>query len=530
MRTRGSSAEHGKLLAAERRRVELRPHGRLRVAVAYPNRYHVGMSSLAFQWVTELTGRLEDVGVERAFADEGLAGKTLETGASLAAMDVVGFTMAFELDAPNLFRMLRAAGIPPKASERGPGHPLVVLGGSAAMINPLPLAPAVDVVCLGAAERTWPPLLELLREGPGREQVLDVLAAREGYLVPSRHLDAEGRPRKRLRRLEKRHLERLPAGEVPTSHAVTPHTEYAGRGLVEMSRGCPEKCRYCWISYASGNLQPYATGAILERVEELAGLTHRIGFVATAVGDHPEIARILQVSVDRGLEVALSSLRIPAMVPEVLEPLVVSGARSVTIAPETGSDRLRSALRKPIPNERILAAAETAFRSGLSGLKMYFIVGLPGEEDADVEAIADLVRRVHHMGQELVPASARARRRGAWLRAGVNLLVPRPYTPYHGEGMLTRGEARRRLGILRDGLRGLPGFRLDLPSLREAHWQGYLGRAGVEAFPLLLELADGTPLGSIMSRHRGRIAPLLGRWTGGSPPWHFIGSAPPARQ
>ncbi len=514
------------LLAAERRRLPLRPYGGIRVAVASPNRYHVAMSSLAFQWVAELTARQEDVGVERAFADRGLMGRTLETGASLGAMDVVAFSMAFELDAPNVLRMLAAAGIPVRASERGPGHPLVVLGGSAAVINPLPLAPAVDVVCLGAAERTWPQLLELLRRMPRREAFLEELAGREGYLVPSVHLDARGRPRRRLRRLEKRHLERLPAPEVPASHAVTPHTEYAGRALVEMSRGCPEKCRYCWISHAAGNLQAYGTESILERVEQLARLTDRIGFVATAVGDHPEIARILGTAVDRGLEVALSSLRIPAMVPEVLEPLVASGARSVTIAPETGSDRLRFALRKPIPNERILAAAETAFRSGLGGLKMYFIVGLPGEEDEDVAAIARLVHRVHRLGRELVPAAARAQRRGAWLRAGVNILVPRPYTPYHAEGMLSRAEARRRVGILRGALRSLPGFRLDLPSLREAHWQGYLGRAGVEAFPLLLELAHGAPLGSVMSRHRSRIAPLLEPWTGGTPPWHFITSAP----
>ena len=490
--------------------------------MAYPNRYHVGMSSLAFQWVTELTGREENVGVERAFADEALLGATLETGASLAAFDAVAFSMAFELDAPNLIRMLTAAGIPSLRAERGPTDPLVVLGGSLATIAPLPLAPAVDVFCLGAAERTWPGVLALLREGVPRERLLDELASRDGYLVPSRHLDASGRPQRGLRRLEKRRLQELPAEAVPSSHLITPETEYRSMGLVEMSRGCPESCRYCWISHNSGALQPYGERAILERVAQLGALTRRVGFVATAVGDHPAIGRILTAAVDSGFEVSLSSLRIPAMVPEVLEPLVASGARSVAIAPETGSDALRRSLGKNVTNAAILDAVETAFRSGLTGLKLYFIVGLPGEKDADLEAIVTLVREIHRLGASL----PRPGRGGPWLRASVNVLVPRPYTPYHAAGMLDRREARRRLRLVERGLANLPGFRLDRPSVRQAHWQCYLGRAGVEAFPLLAEIAEGEPPGRVMARHHATIEPFLGPWRGGAVPWHFIGAAP----
>jgi len=511
-----------RLLDSERYRVTPPRHGAVRVAVAYPNTYRVAMASLAFQWVTELTGREPDVGVERAFADGPLLGSTLEEGATLAAFDAVAFSMAFEPDAPNVLRMLRTAGIAPRREQRRPGDPLVVLGGSVATINPLPLAPAVDVFCLGAAERTWPAVLQLLRDGTDRETLLDELASRDGYLVPSRHLDGAGRPIRRLRRLEKRRLETLPPDAVPASHAVTPEAEYRSRGLVEMSRGCPESCRYCWISHTAGNLRPYATEAILTRVHELSRITSRIGFVATAVGDHPEIGRILAAAVDSGLDVALSSLRIPAMVPEVLEPLVASGARSVAIAPETGSDALRRALGKPITNEAILAAVETGFRCGLTGIKLYFIVGLPGETDGDLDAIAGLIREIHRIGA----STPRPGRGGPWLRASVNVLVPKPYTPYHAVGMLERREARRRLRRIERALTGLPGFRLDRPSVREARWQGYLGRAGVEAFPLLEALAAGETPARAMARYADRIEPLLGPWDGGPPPWHFITSAP----
>jgi len=288
-----------------------------------------------------------------------------------------------------------------------------------------------------------------------------------------------------------------------------------------MSRGCPEKCRYCWISYNAGALKAYPTESILARVDELAGITRRIGFIATAVGDHPDIAAILQACRARGLEVAVSSLRIPALVPEVLEPLAACGARSVTIAPETGSDRLRRALGKPIPDERILEAVAAAGRAGLNGVKMYFILGLPGEEDADADAIADLAAAALGRLRE-----AAGRGRPTWVRLGVSVLVPKPYTPYAAEGMVDEATFRRRLRRLRRRLRGTPGLELETPSYREALWQCYLSRAGADAFRLVREVASGEPLGRVVQRHREEIAALARAWRGGRPPWHFIASAP----
>ncbi|HHQ48501.1 MAG TPA: radical SAM protein, partial [Acidobacteria bacterium] len=365
------------LLGAERRLLELSPHGRLRVGVGYPNTYHVAHSSLAFQWVLRLTREVPGAGVERFVTDPGLAGRTLELGTPLGEFDILAFSISFELDAVNVIRTLEAAGIPVRREERGAGFPLVVLGGAVASINPLPLAPVADVFCLGAAERVWRPLLELALDEPDRERLLARLASMEGYFVPEHHLDAAGRPLHRLRRLEKRRHEMEEAGLVPVSQLISPNTEYRDRGLVEMSRGCPEKCRYCWVSHNYGRLRAYPAEHILARVEELAAVTRRIGFVATAVGDHPELARILETCRSMGLDVALSSLRIPAMREEILRPLAASGARSITIAPETGSDELRRRLGKPTGNAEILAAVEAAQRSGIESLKMYFIAGLP---------------------------------------------------------------------------------------------------------------------------------------------------------
>lgn len=512
------------LLRDERRRLALPGHGRLRVAVGYPNSYRVAHSSLAFQWVVEIAASVPEVAVSRCFAPPDGDGAAFDDGRPLGSFDVLAWTLSFELDAVNLVRTLDAAGVPRRRGRRGARDPLVVVGGPVASINPLPLAPVVDVFVLGAAELLWPPLLELVRDRPDRDGVLEELAGRDGYFVPAHHLDADGRPRRRLRRLNKRDAQMADPAMVPSSHLVTPHTEYAGRGLVEMSRGCPEKCRYCWISYNAGRLRCYPTDAILARVDALAELGDRIGFVATAVGDHPELPAILRACRERGLDVALSSLRIPALVPEVLEPLAASGARSVTIAPETGSDRLRAKLNKPIANDRILEAVATAQRCGIPDLKMYFIIGLPEETDDDLEGIGELVRSASAILRE----HGRARGRLGTLHIGCSVLVPKPFTPYSRAPVLDRSEYRRRMAVVEAALAGLDNLRFDRPSYREAVWQAVLSRGDAGTFELVDELASHGALGRLLADHRdGAVRDAL-KAVDGEPVWRFISSAPTA--
>ncbi len=514
--------ERRHLLNSEKRVFDVSTAGKLRVGVGYPNTYHVAMSSLAFQWVVEIAGRCEDVGIERFFSDAPGNGRTLETGCGLGDLDLLAWSCSFELDAANLLSTLQAAGIPTRREERDHRHPLLVMGGAVASINPLPLSPAVDVFVLGSAERLWPPLLELCLEIRDRDRLLLELATRDGYFVPLHHLDENGRPNGRRRRIEKRDEHMADNAMVPASHMVTPHTEYSGRGLVEMSRGCPEKCRYCWVSYNYGRLRCYSEEGILARVDRIAQISDRIGFVATAVGDHPRLAEILHQCRRRDLNVALSSLRIPAMTEDVLRPLAESGARSVTIAPETGSDELRRKLKKPIPNSAILAAAETAQRCGIESLKMYFIIGLPGETDTDLAGIVDLITRV----RAVMVGYGRERGRVGTLHAGFNVLVPKPYTPYSKELMLSQHEARRRMKLIQRGISGLGGVRIDHPGYREAQWQAFLSRGDVGVFDALQAAATGSSLGELLARFRSRVEASTLVKTDEDPVWRFVTSAP----
>jgi radical SAM superfamily enzyme YgiQ (UPF0313 family) len=260
-------------------------------------------------------------------------------------------------------------------------------------------------------------------------------------------------------------------------------------------------------------------------VERVASMTDRIGFVATAVGDHPELGAILDHCRQRDLEVALSSLRIPAMREEVLRPLAESGARSVTIAPETGTDGLRAMLNKPIPNSRILEAVDTAQNCGIPNLKMYFIIGLPGESDGDLEGIGDLLCDV----RDVMIRHGRPRGRMGTLHAGFNVLVPKPYTPYAREAMISRHETRRRMTLIEQRLQGIGGIRVERPAYRESLWQAYLSRGDTSAFAALEHASTAPSLGAILSEHGGEVERVALSRADDDPVWQFVSAAPTMR-
>ena len=445
------------------------------VCLAFPNSYRVGMASLGFQAVRRL---LADAGcrVERTFLPEPEEEGDVRAGGLLAwesrrhvqRFDVLAFSVQFENDFLNLLRMLLQAGLPPRAADRHQGHPLVLAGGAAVTINPLPLAPFVDVFVFGESEKTIPQVAQTIEALKGeRTALLEALAELPGVYVPS----VEGEPAKeRLRPPD------LDSARIAMSDIVTPEAEFGETVLIEIGRGCSMGCRYCWIGWTCRPLRHHRVDGLLAAVDRLPPELDRIGIIATSHYDHPGFLEFIDGLRTRGRRITTSSLRVDEVEPRLLEYIVESGTRGVTLAPETGSDVLRRSVGKRFDNERVLRAAAMVAESGLEQLKLYFIVGLPGESDADVEAVGGLVGRI---------AETTAGR--LKLVLSVNIFVPKPNTPFGDEALLPERELRRRLRLLRKSLAGIGDLEVSTMAPWEAVLQTLLTRGGPEVGELLLE-------------------------------------------
>jgi radical SAM superfamily enzyme YgiQ (UPF0313 family) len=495
-------------------------HGRHALAVAWPNSYHLGMSSLALQRLYALVHATPEWTAHRFFADgEGMP-RSVEDDSPLDEFGAIAFSISFEEDYVGFLRVLDRAAVPLRRLERTAHDPLVIVGGACAMINPLPLSEFVDVFALGAAENLLPPLLGALGEEHEKEAALERLAVCDGFFVPSRHDPDSAARSGKLKKLELSEAQMRVPGHLPTTAIVTPHTEFASKFLIEMSRGCPEKCRYCWATFGMGRFRWHPTEFILDAVHSARAVTDQLGFVATAVGDHPDIERILTTASDLGFRSAVSSIRIPAVTEGVLAALYASGDRSITLAPETGSDELRRRLNKPISNELLLEKVRLVFRHGFTQLKLYFLIGLPHESMEDVEAIVDLVAECRQlMLAELAPRGVIGN-----IHVGANILVPKPYTGWQREAMESPAELGPKIARLRRAIGQLPNTSLGAVSIRQAVWQTFLSKAGPGAADVLERAARGAPLARLLRAHRELIEPLVFERApaGERLRWHFL--------
>ncbi|MFL6195713.1 MAG: B12-binding domain-containing radical SAM protein [Thermoanaerobaculia bacterium] len=508
--------------AAERPVEKLPQHGSYRLALAYANTYHVGMSSLGYQRVLELVHQRPDWICERFFTDGVGMPLSVEAGRPLNEFGCVTFSVSFEEDYVNLLQMLDRSRVPLRRGDRGPWDPVIVMGGSCASINPLPMSEFVDVFAIGAAENVLPDLLAALEEESGRDGVIERLAALDGFYVPAFHRhEEEGDELPKLNKLELSEEQMKQPGNLPTTAIVTPHTEFSEKFLIEMSRGCPEKCRYCWATFGMGRFRWHPTEFILASLERARPVTNQLGFVATAVGDHPDIEKILREANSLGFRTSVSSIRIPAVTEGVLDALHASGDRSITLAPETGTDELRAKMGKPIPNSFLLEKIRLIFRHGFTQLKLYFIVGLPGETWADVQGILDLAAQARSVMLEELPPKGLIGN----IHLGVNVLVPKPYTPWQREPMDDEKSLKEKITFLRKAVTRMPNTSMGSVSVRQGVWQTYISKAGSDAAEAIEAAARGESINSILHRLAPRIHPEVYSRLEGDLRWHFMRQA-----
>ena len=447
------------------------------------------MSNLGFQVVYQRLNSEDDVVCERAFLPdpEDLQDYrrtqtpllSLESQKPLSDFDLLAFSISFENDFLNILTLLDLARIPLERALRGEKDPLVMAGGVAVFLNPEPLSEFFDLFVLGEAEEVIGEFLEVYRHS-GREDLLRRLAGVEGIYVPEFYhvtygengrigtIDSEaGLPRKVKRRWISK-IDRFPT----QSSLFTPDTEFKEMAVVEVNRGCPRGCRFCAACFVYHPFRNRSLSLLELLSREAISKEKRIGLAGTAISDYPSLLPLCEGILSHGGGVSIASLRVDAITPSLADCLRRGGVRAAAIAPEAGSERLRKVLKKGYGEDEILRAIRTLFENGLSQIKSYFLIGLPSETDEEVKAILSLSKRIEH---QIV--SSRVSEKKRWkLILSVNPFVPKPATPFQWVPFEEVGELKRKLKILRKGIRREKNIEMinDLPKW--AYIQALLSR------------------------------------------------------
>lgn len=520
--------------------------GKLTVALAYPNTYAVGMSSLALQILYRLFNARPDVVCERVFWDaaaiaEGRPLLSLETGRPVREFDVWAFTVSFEMDYFNVAAMLRQAGVEPPglADEDTGARPFLLAGGPALSMNPEPLAPFFDAILIGEAEEALPGLIDLLSDGVDEDRerrdsegdaahrpLLDALDHMPGIYVPARvQPEPDGRPAggRQIERLWARDMRALE----PTSLLYSPDTEFPNRHLIEIARGCGRGCRFCLAGYVYRPPREQPLERILHWVRE--GLAKRLpihahggiageqapslGLVSAAVSDHSRIDELADALRELGARFGVSSMRTDPISEPLVAALAASGNQTLTIAPEAGSERLRAVINKSQCEDDLLAAVELAQRYGFPQLKLYFMVGHPTETDDDIDAITDLTLKARGLFKRNIAINATP-------------FTPKAHTPFQWAAMTpakVMADRQRRLK------RSLAKHRVtvDADSPEWAEVQGVLSRGDRRLARVIWETERLTLRGfSDALARRGLTASefLAARTPGAAMPWDIVES------
>jgi radical SAM superfamily enzyme YgiQ (UPF0313 family) len=503
---------HGRL-AKEKGGVTKDWGGRITVALAYPNHYRIGMSNLGFLSVYKLLNEREDVVAERVFLPDSEemslhmgAGKgllSMESLSPLIKFDLIAFSLSFENDYPNILKILRLSRIPYLSRERDEAHPLIMAGGINTFLNPEPLASFFDFFLLGEAEAALYGFIDLFaglrRRPPPRPEFLRILAREVPSLyVPSLYhvsysKDGTIRAREPTENSVPTTIEvsrlTLTAAPVTTSSILTPETEFPDRILVELGRGCARSCRFCAAGYVYRPPRFHQESDLLSCVETLSKKSDHIGLLSTSASDTPGLERITEWLATKGCDFSISSLRADSLTKPLIEHLWKAGQRTVAIAPEAGSERLRKVVNKHLREEQIIRAVRLIAAVGDFRLRLYFLIGLPTETMDDVAEIIDLIKSIkHHIIKE---SGTRGKIRQ--MKLSVNCFIPKPFTPFQWFPMESASSLKQKQKWLKNALGREGGIKVSLDLPKWAYVQTLLsvGDRRVGSILLLTEKFEG---------------------------------------
>ena len=484
------------ILEKERGTVRKPWGGKITICLLYPNGYHVGMSNLGFQTLYRILNSESDVICERAFLPESEDLQeyrnsqtplfSLESQKPLSHFDILAFSISFENDFLNVLTLLELAHIPLESHLRNGGHPWVIAGGVAVFLNPEPISQFFDLFVLGEAEEVIREFLDVYRRALSekkemeRDDFLKSLRGVEGIYVPKFYrvtyaedgkietmAPEQGFP-ERVKRRWVSEIDRFPT----QSTLFTPDTEFKEMALVEMNRGCPRGCRFCAACYVYYPFRNRSLSVLESISKEALSKEHRVGLTGTAVSDHPQLLPLCQNILSQQGGLSLSSLRVDAVTPALIQCLREGEERTVAIAPEAGSERLRRMLKKGYTEDEILKSINTLVQNGLSQIKCYFLIGLPSETDEDVKAILLLAKRIRHQ----ILSSLKDQKKRWRLILSVNPFIPKPATPFQWVPMEEVSELKKKLSVIQKGVRGERGIQVIFDLPKWAYIQALLSR------------------------------------------------------
>ena len=469
-------------------RVTINPHAEQKVAIVYPNTYFVGMSNLGLHIIYEEINLHPSSVCERIFLPEkkelDAYDKTktplmsVEMQRPMHQFDVVAFDVTFEMDYFHIPLMLRYGRVPVMSEDRTGFDPIVIAGGPCATFNPEPFADFIDAFIIGEGEGIVTAVLERIRKGrengESREETIAGLAQIDGVYVPvlytpqyddnDRFLGydiAEGAPK-----IIRRHFEPLTSGGETV--IATNFTEFGAMYIIEVARGCGRHCRFCMAGYCFRVPRVRPLDILKEGVDRAEKLGKKVGLMGAAISDYPEVDELVTYIRSKDMRYSCASLRADSLTQAVVDGLAESGQKTITIAPETGSERLRRVINKGISEENLRTAAQLSAKSGIQHMRLYIMIGLPTETDEDIDAIIGLAERTQaHMAE--VGCKGR-------LTLSINPFIPKPFTPFQWMAMDHQKSVEKKLQYIKKSLQKNRRIEVLVESPKEAYIQGVLAR------------------------------------------------------